>query len=733
MFRFLKPGLLSICLLGFIQASPVTNDLFLGFNGATPVQVYSTDGTYSQDFGPPGSFAVVPGGSGAYFAIQPNISGNSTITKYDSAQTAGGSFTLNDLIVDGANGANNTLWLSSYSGKVYNVSTTGSVLKTWSTTGTDIGVAFDGTYVYTTSGNGTSNLIEKWSADGSGAGTLATPLNSLYGLGYDSASGNFWAGSNDFVYELSSTGGLLATLNLPGDARTAAGALHDGLEVGSLSTSNPPPPPPPPPPPTGVPEPSSVWLSIIGFAIFFASLARRRHLTTIAKLAAIAFAGVGLMFGNVTVQLAPSITGSAPVGSTIVWTANAADTANASATFTYQFSVARSGGALQIRRDYSNANNYPWSPAYQEGSYQVQVSVMSSTGSSGVAVMPYTITSRVSGSVPVISPTPNPLVALYSLPACTAGRLARVRFKGPGDVYWQSTNFKACTGSTSLNFYVAGMRPNTTYMLQQDVFNGPFDTVGPILSFTTGAVPNFFIPPYSQPKAATSPNNLAYNVVFTATAGVQNFNLPIATDVNGRLIWYLPVNQGSIYTTRPVPGGTFLGIFNGSEGHRRMLQEYDLAGNLVRETNATIISKQLVAMGTDPVTELHHEAIRFPNGDTAVLGNVERVADQGAGPVDVLGDMVIILDSNLQVKWFWNEFDHLDIKRRAVLNETCASGAGGCPTLQNPNYTVANDWTHTNSVALTPDGNLVVSSRHQDWVFKVDYRNGAGTATSCGD
>jgi hypothetical protein len=32
-----------------------------------------------------------------------------------------------------------------------------------------------------------------------------------------------------------------------------------------------------------------------------------------------------------------------------------------------------------------------------------------------------------------------------------------------------------------------------------------------------------------------------------------------------------------------------------------------------------------------------------------------------------------------------------------------------------------------NAVALSPaDGNLILSSRHQDWVIKIDYRNGAG-------
>jgi len=159
-----------------------------------------------------------------------------------------------------------------------------------------------------------------------------------------------------------------------------------------------------------------------------------------------------------------------------------------------------------------------------------------------------------------------------------------------------------------------------------------------------------------------------------------------------------------------------------------MLQEYDLAGNLIRETNATRMSEQLVAMGTDPVDDLHHEAVRLPNGDTALLASVERVVDQGAGSVDVLGDIVIVLDSNLQVKWYWNEFDHLDVKRPAILDEKCTLGNTGCPaTLRNAGFTVANDWTHTNSVAYTPDGNLMISVRHQDWVIKFDYRNGAGT------
>src|SRR4029077_5135144 len=59
-----------------------------------------------------------------------------------------------------------------------------------------------------------------------------------------------------------------------------------------------------------------------------------------------------------------------------------------------------------------------------------------------------------------------------------------------------------------------------------------------------------------------------------------------------------------------------------------------------------------------------------------------------------------------------------------VLGEVTQPGVG--PTAVVP-VLPAVDWLHVNAVALSPtDGNLVLSIRHQDWVIKIDYRNGAG-------
>ena len=108
---------------------------------------------------------------------------------------------------------------------------------------------------------------------------------------------------------------------------------------------------------------------------------------------------------------------------------------------------------------------------------------------------------------------------------------------------------------------------------------------------------------------------------------------------------------------------------------------------------------------------------------------------QGPGPVDVLGDMIIVFDPDLQVLWTWDTFDHLDTARLATAGETCTRAGGGCP----PFYLAdkANDWTHGNAIQLTADGNLRLfgpASRlaHQDqlrqwsrgWGYHLEARPG---------
>ena len=85
--------------------------------------------------------------------------------------------------------------------------------------------------------------------------------------------------------------------------------------------------------------------------------------------------------------------------------------------------------------------------------------------------------------------------------------------------------------------------------------------------------------------------------------------------------------------------------------------------------------------------------------------------------------MILVLDHNMQLLWAWDSFSHQDLSRAATLNDKCQQGAGGCVPF-NPNFSVANDWTHSNSLQYTADGNLLISERAQDWVLKINYANG---------
>jgi arylsulfate sulfotransferase len=148
---------------------------------------------------------------------------------------------------------------------------------------------------------------------------------------------------------------------------------------------------------------------------------------------------------------------------------------------------------------------------------------------------------------------------------------------------------------------------------------------------------------------------------------------------------------------------------------------------VLRETNAARVSEQLVARGMHPIITFHHEVRGLPDGGILALAATERILTdvQGPGPVDVIGDIILVLDRNLQLQWAWDTFDHLDTHRLATQNETCVPTGGGCPPIRLA--AIGNDWTHGNSLQLTPDGDILYSARHQNWLIKIDYHNGDGT------
>ncbi len=458
-----------------------------------------------------------------------------------------------------------------------------------------------------------------------------------------------------------------------------------------------------------------------------------------------ALSAIGIFSSNAAAtpavtSLNPSLAAPQPVGTTINFTAIASDS-DAGALW-YRFSVGPHNGALHVVKDYGPGSTFQWTPSQNEGQFDIEVSVENSVTkttsgacSAGSACLhTYTVSSRVTGTAPVVTHTANTLVALYSAPACATGSTMRVRFRPQTplyteDNYDQSTPTVPCTG-LSMNFYIAGMRANTTYIVRHDVFTGPRVVTGPTLTFATGNTP-FTSPSFTAAPAAQLPTSLTNRILLQANVFID---VEFATDLHGNIDWYymLPPPSAEAVITRPVQGGgAFYDDLNPTLGRdQQFLRKIDLAGNIVLETNAAIVSDRLAARGLPPINAFHHDANYMPNGDILAITAVEKIFTDGTQgsspthPVDVLGDMIMVLDPSFNVMWAWNSFDHLDVTRKAVLGETCTSTQGGCVPLYAGS--IANDWTHGNSIQLTSDGNILYSARHQDFVYKINYANGSG-------
>jgi hypothetical protein len=432
------------------------------------------------------------------------------------------------------------------------------------------------------------------------------------------------------------------------------------------------------------------------------------------------------------VSLAPSEPAPQLVGETITWTATAADVG---ATPVYQFSAAPHGGAFHVVRDFSPTNSFIWTPI-QEGTYDIELTVKDGYQATETtsAVAADGVNSRVTGSAAVITPTANPLVAMYSVPPSSAGKVF-VQFAVAGDQpAWRDTDAQTVVPGKSTNVLIAGMLPNTSYEMRHVFSDG---TGSAPLFFTTGSIPaTLSFPTFTVAQPPGPGTDLDQDMIIQQPVNAPKNSPSIyATNLTGQVTWFNNPSQADFDPNIPgnvatlVSGGTVLII--GGDTNRpfptslNVLRETDLASNALRETNLDAVNAQLTAMGRQLIYSFTHDVQRLPDGQTVVAALTERTVNVGGTPKDYIGEMIVVLDQNFQVTWAWDAFDYLDVNRGPTLGELVLPGVVG-PASAVPRLPAV-DWLHVNAVSLSPaDGNLVVSIRHQDWVIKIDYRNGAG-------
>jgi arylsulfate sulfotransferase len=439
-----------------------------------------------------------------------------------------------------------------------------------------------------------------------------------------------------------------------------------------------------------------------------------------------------------TVTLLPNVPSPQKVGTIVTLVPRLKNSTHA--TYVAQYSVSVDGGAFHMIRDFSQDMLFTWSPELYEHEARVRVTVRDNdTMKTATAELPFRIVSRIKDGRPVVTPTAHPLVALLSAPPCPEGSQFRVEFRRVGDSVSSHTSAEPCRAGRSSNVYVAGMRADTDYEMRPEIVGGATESAAWI-PFHTGLLNGRF-PPVSIPTPRAGGARSADQLLVSSMATDPYRNQ--ATDLEGNVVWTL-ASDG--FLTRLVPGGRFLVLAEASNSQNdikrwQAVRELDLLGNTIRETNASRVAEQLASRGIRSkcmkdgqqcVSGFHHEAIRLPNDHTLVIAGLERMFPDGAqgskDPVDVMGDLVIDLDPDFQVAWVWNSFDHMDVARKSLGDEKCKLGPGsdGCASVFLAD--TANGWLHSNALNYIPgSGDMLISIPEQDWVVKVDYKDGKGT------
>jgi hypothetical protein len=340
---------------------------------------------------------------------------------------------------------------------------------------------------------------------------------------------------------------------------------------------------------------------------------------------------------------------------------------------------------------------------------------------------------QLSGGESLVTQTANPLVALYSFQP-----------EGQGTVSVQlgtDTTYGRSTGSVTtpaaggpVAILVAGMKQNMTYHMRAVLT----ESDGTVMNdqdqtFTTGSFPSAMLP---QLTATTSPGQTPQPGVELVNASASTTNNDFlgayAIDLAGNIIWGYnypdrPTKNTIIQPLKLLPNGNFLLVLSFASQYSLpnqgvtltpadesvdLIREIDLAGDPVAQITLATLNAKLAAAGYANMTllDLHHDVQMLPNGHIILIASMLKAYTNltgYSGTTNVLGDVLVDLDTNLNVSWVWSEFDHLDVNRHPI----------SFP-----------DWTHTNAVVYSPnDGDLLVSMRHQSWIIKIDYNNGQGT------
>ncbi len=334
------------------------------------------------------------------------------------------------------------------------------------------------------------------------------------------------------------------------------------------------------------------------------------------------------------------------------------------------------------------------------------------------------------------TPGTNPRCPLVLEGSVTTNRTARVRVhlddgERPRTIErWQRA-------ATEHELLVLGLRPATHYALVVELVDPDDPTLRSFSApwtWTTPGLPAWFPPVHvtvSRPARMEPGFTLVPCVRWPDQGDVdRQRGALLALDEHGDIVWFYDAPH-AISEAKRLSNGNLV-YYHGTLGD---VVELDPRGDVLRRWSTTRIPGKVLPEGAIPIDAgtLHHELRELPSGNFLTLSTELRsFASYPASetdpnvppmPASVVGDVILEFRPDGTVVRRWPVLDLLDPYR--IGYESLDSGFWQNVHAGTPEAPLR-DWAHVNSVFHDErDDSFIVSSYHQDAVFKLDPTTGA--------
>lgn len=323
---------------------------------------------------------------------------------------------------------------------------------------------------------------------------------------------------------------------------------------------------------------------------------------------------------------------------------------------------------------------------------------------------------------PAFTQNPNPRAPLAAIVTFTTNEPAVVgiEINHDGEIHLAGPEL-----TTEHSVPVLGLRAgavNTVRVFLSDAAGN--STVSPPAYIQTDPLPEDFPPIEIR---AGDAQGMEPGVTFfnPSRFGAGTIGLLAAVNARGEVIWHYRAD-GPTSDARQMANGNIL--FLDAAG----AVEIDLLGNVVQRWHPTGPEGQAERAGSIPVrtTTFHHEIAELPWGNLLTLSTeLRRIQQYPSSETDpdaplrdsnVVGDLIVEFARDGTIVRQWSLLDVLDPYRIGY-----DSLGGSWNALYRGYFEQTRDWAHANAVVYdASDDSFIVSSRHQDAVFRMSRATG---------